>query len=165
MVEEKENEIEIDGWICFEEENSESEKKEVATESRENNALESTLENAKKSFKKSIKAGNIGAYAGLSALTENREEKIKYLELAAFAGRLDAIWDLYLAMEDCLEKYAWLTIAVDNTSIPDAKKELAKALQKLSPDEKVKVTDICSGFLDKIKKAGYKLVSGVRSTD
>ena len=145
MNEEQGNDFEVEGWMSIEEEGEEDNASEYAEES----------------FRKAIEAGNQGAYSGLGSITKDNEKKIKYLELAAFAGSLDLMWELYLSMDDCVEKFAWLTIVANNNIMPDAEDELEISLKDLSSDKKAQVSDVSNNYLKKIEDGGCKLGTGM----
>ena len=134
--------FEVDGWMSLEEVGEE----------------EDALDLAKEAFLKAIEAGNIGAYSGLANLADSEQEKIEYLKKAANVGRLDAMWELYLELEDSIEKYAMLKIVASQDIIADAKDEFDS--NDLS-DDKIKEIDLyVEKFLSDLKESGMELGTG-----
>ena len=139
-------ELESDGWMHIEEADEE----------------EDALDLAREAFQKAIHAGNLGAYYGLASLldNDNSDEKIQYLTKAAGAGRVDAMWELYLILDDKIEKYGLVSIVADHQIVADAKDEYDLLTEELSADEIEKGKSYKEQLIQEIENSGNKLGTG-----
>jgi hypothetical protein len=138
--------FESDGWMHIEEADEE----------------EDALELAKEAFHKAIEAGNLGAYYGLASLIndDTSDKKIDYLEKATGAGRLDAMWELYLISNEKIKKYGLISIVVDHQIVADAKGEFESLKEGLSTDEIEKGKLFKNQLIKDIESSGNTLGTG-----
>ena len=113
-------------------------------------------------YQKSIDAGNLGAYYGLASLIndDTNADKLDYLTKAAGAGRLDAMWELYLISNDNIKKYGLVSIVADHQIVADAKDEFESLKEDLSTDEIEKGKLYKEQLIKEIENSGNTLGTG-----
>lgn len=139
-------EFESEGWMHIEEADEE----------------EDALDLAREAFQKAITAGNLGAYYGLASLIDDddSDEKVEYLTKAAGVGRLDAMWELYLILDDKIKKFGLVSIVADHQIVADAKGEYDLLTEELSADDIEKGKLYKEQLIKEIENSGNKLGTG-----
>ena len=158
---EEAKDAEVSGWTYFEERDDIDDWQELADEA----------------FRKSVIAGNKGAFAGVALAKEEHEIKeiLKCLRWSAEAGRIDAIENLQDRLgnkpSEMIEKYAWTKVLSFDEMIDVEKlnikrneyfQELWSAFEdELEEDELKKVDEFIDRYLTKVEESGFGLGRGM----